>query len=203
VLLYKLRNKVAHNRHVKKEEYEKVRGLVSQIKEILAKASAKVGEIDLSQEDRELIIYSYNSDSPFALGFIAEKAVAEFYEKSGYQIISLEGGPRSYVDFYATKDGVTLAIDVKAIRPRQFLPMMRMAFDRQLKQIIQQVQGDTFSKLQVVVVLCDNNESEYSHARLFDQARRLTEEFGSNVEIQFGHLNDELAYVPIDAYLGA
>ncbi len=200
-LLYKLRNKVAHNRHVKKEEFEKIKGLTSQIKEILAKASAKVGEIDLNEEDRELIIYSYNADSPAAFGFMAEKAVAEFYAKSGYQVTSLESRLPGPVDFYATKDGVKLAVEVKSVRPRQFLPMMRLTIDRQLKHTIQQVEGDAFAKLRIVVVLREDDD-EYPFSLLLDRALRLTEEFGPSVEIQFGRLNEEKVYVPIERHGG-
>lgn len=197
-LLYKLRNKVAHNRHVKKEEFEKIKGLTTQIKEILAKASAKVGEIDLNEEDRELIIYSYNSDSPAAIGFMAEKAVAEFYAKSGYEVTSIESGSRGPVDFFATKDGVKLAIEVKSVRPRHFLPMMRMTMDRQLRNKIHQLEGISFSKLRLAVVLREDDEHEYSLSHLLERALRITEEFGSNFEIQFGRLNEERVYVPIE-----
>ncbi|MFN9280278.1 MAG: hypothetical protein ACK6DW_11135 [Betaproteobacteria bacterium] len=201
-LLYKLRNKVAHNRHVKKEEYEKIKGLTSQIKEILAKASAKVGEIDLNEEDRELIIYSYNSDSPLVLGFLAEKAVADFYARSGYQITSSDSSSRTSVDFYATKDGVKLAVDVKSIAPRHFVPMMmRMAIGRQLQHTIQQVEGDVFAKLQIVVVLREDDD-EYPISRLFARALRFTEEFGPSVAIQFGRLNEEKVFVPIENHGG-
>lgn len=197
-LLYKLRNKVAHNRHVKKEEFDKIKGLTTQIKEILAKASAKVGEIDLNEEDRELIIYSYNSDSPAAIGLMAEKAVAEFYAKSGYEVTSVEGGSRGPVDFFATKDGVKLAIEVKSVRPRHFLPMMRMTMDRQLRSKIYQLEGISFSKFRLAVVLREDDEHEYPLSHLLERALRITEEFGSNFEIQFGRLNEERVYVPIE-----
>jgi len=57
-LLYKLRNKVAHNRFLTREDFVKVQGLASQVKEILSVAINKLGEIDLDEEDRELIIDS-------------------------------------------------------------------------------------------------------------------------------------------------
>lgn len=196
-LLYKLRNKVAHNRHVKKDEFERIKGLASQIKEIIAKASAKVGEIDLNEEDRELIIYSYNSDSPVALGYMAEKAVAEFYVKSGYVVTPMESRSRGPVDFYATKDGAKLAVDVKSVRPRHFVPMIRMAIDRQLKSTIHQIEGDALATLQIVVVLRDD-DVDYPISRLFAYALRITEEFGASVDVQFGRLNEENAFVPIE-----
>ena len=51
---------------------------------MIAKVTTKLGEIDLNEEDRELIIYSYNSDSPSAIGYLSEKAVAEYYMKLGF-----------------------------------------------------------------------------------------------------------------------
>lgn len=193
-LLYKLRNKVAHNRHVRKEEFERIKGLTLQIKEVLAKASAKVGEIDLNEEDRELIIYSYNSESPIALGFVAEKAVAEFYSKSGYEVTSSERGP---FDFYATKDGVQLAVDVKFLRPRFFVQVIRRHADRQFRHATQQVEGHLFSKPQIVVVLSEDDD-EYPVSRLLERANRFNEEFGSSLEIQLGRLDDERVYIPIN-----
>jgi len=194
-LLYKLRNKVAHNRHVKKDEFEKIKGLTSKIKEVLAKASAKVGEIDLNEEDRELIIYSYNSESPAALGFIAEKAVAEFYSKSGYEVTSSERGP---FDFYASKDGIKLAVDVKMVSPRSFVQRFRNVIDRQLRYSAQHIEGHEFAKLRIVIVLSEDNDEVYPFSLLVDRAIRLTEEFGSSVELQFGRLNDGKVFIPID-----
>lgn len=195
-LLYKLRNKVAHNRHVKRSEFEQIKGLASQIKAILAKASAKVAEIDLNEEDRELIIYSHNSDSPSALGFMAEKAVAEFYIKSGYQVTSLESRSFAPVDFVATKDGVRYFVEVKSIKPRHFLLMMKNTINRQLKNTIQNIEGEAFAKLQIVVVLRDDDRFPIN--LLLVHALRLTDEFDSKVEIQFGRLNEDNAYTPIE-----
>lgn len=197
-LLYKLRNKVAHNRHVKKEEFERIKGLTSQIKEIIAKASAKVGEIDLNEEDRELIIYSYSSDSPIALAFMAEKAVADFYANAGYQVTYLDSSSRVPFDFLAIKDGVKLAVEVKYIRPRNLLAVIKITLDRQLKHAIQQLEGNSFSKLQFVFVLHENGEEDYPISHLFEIALRAKMEYGSNVEIQFGRLSEERIYVPIE-----
>lgn len=197
-ILYKLRNKVAHNRHVKRNEFEQIKGLTSQMKEILAKASAKVVEIDLNAEDRELIIYSYNSDSPSALSFMAEKAVAEFYTKAGYQVDFRESRSHGSVDFVAAKDGVRFAVEVKSIRSRHFATMMRHSLNRQLKHAIQSVEGDAFARLKIVVVLRDDENNEYPISHLFAHALRLTDAFDSKVEIQFGRLNEENEYIPIE-----
>lgn len=82
-ILYKLRNKVAHNRFVVKEDFLKIKGLTRKIEKILEVAINKLGEIDLDEQDRKLIIHSYQSESPCAYGYLAEKAVAEYYLKQG------------------------------------------------------------------------------------------------------------------------
>ena len=63
---------------------KKLLALSSQIKKVIAKATTKLGEIDLNEEDRELIIYPYNSNSSAAIGNLSQKAVAEYYMKLGF-----------------------------------------------------------------------------------------------------------------------
>lgn len=197
-LLYKLRNKVAHNRNVKKNEFEQIKGLANDIKEIIGKATAKLGEIDLNEEDRELIIYSYQSDSPAAIGFLSEKAVAEYYTKSGYKITSLSGPSfRRSFDFIASNNAQTIAIEVKSIRARNFVPMMRMAVERQLKYWLQDPDFHSLTKIHLVCVMRED-ESGYPMPKVYKYAEDLLEVLGEKFEIHFGRLNDENVYVPFE-----
>lgn len=197
-LLYKLRNKVAHNRNVKKSEFEQIKGLANDIKEIIGKATAKLGEIDINEEDRELIIYSYQSDSPAAIGLLSEKAVAEYYAKSGYKITSSSGPSyRQPFDFIASKDAQTIAIEVKSIRLRNFVPMMRMVVERQLKYWLQHPDFDSLAKVHLVCVVRED-ELRYPVSRLYKYAEDLLEVLGEKFEIHFGRLNEENVYMPIE-----
>jgi len=54
--------------------FKKLLALSSQIKKVIAKATTKLGEIDLNEENRELIIYPYNSNSSAAIGNLSQKA---------------------------------------------------------------------------------------------------------------------------------
>lgn len=195
-LLYKLRNKVAHNRNVKKDEFEQIKGLSNDIKEIIGKATAKLGEIDINEEDRELIIYSYQSDSPAAIGFLSEKAVAEYYAKSGYEISSASGPSfRRIFDFIALKDAKTVAVEVKSIRPRNFFSMMRMIVDRQLKFWLQHPDFEKLDKIHLVCVLRED-DFDYPMRGVRKHAEDLAEVLGDKFEIHLGRLNEENAYVP-------
>ena len=58
-ILYDLRNKVAHNRYLKKEDFKKIQGICLDVREIINRAINKLGEINLSPEDSQSIIDSY------------------------------------------------------------------------------------------------------------------------------------------------
>jgi DNA-binding transcriptional MerR regulator len=196
-LLYKLRNKVAHNRNVKKEEFEKIKGLSSQIKGVIAKATAKLGEIDINEEDRELIIYSYNSDSPAAIGFLSEKAVAEYYMKSGYEVTSIENRHQPAFDFIALKGNQIVAVEVKSVRPKNFIPMLRMQIERQLKHALQVSDINSATKIHLVCVLRDD-DVDYPIGRILSYALKVSEEISNRLEIFFGKLNEENEFIPLD-----
>lgn len=194
-LLYKLRNKVAHNRNVKKMEYDQIVGLATDIKEIIRRATEKLGEINLDEEDRELIIYSYPSESPQAIGYIAEKAVAEHYSRLGYDITPTST-MRSF-DFIANGDGGTVAVVVKSMRPRSLYSVLRMIAERQFKYWISESNFEKPAKIHLVCVLRDD-DTEYPLSRIRRHAQAFSEAFGDVVEIHFGKINDELAYSPME-----
>lgn len=194
-LLYKLRNKVAHNRNLSKDEYSQIVGLSSDIKAIIRRATEKLGEIDLDEEDRELIIYSYQSESPQAIGFIAENAVAEYYARSGFEVS--QNPTRRGFDFIAERDGEKLAIEVKSIRPRSFYSMLRMVAERQFKNWVSLNAVESFSKIHLVCVLRED-EAGYPMSRVRKHAQDFSDTFGSHVEIHFGKIHDECVYAPIE-----
>lgn len=132
-LLYKLRNKVAHNRNVNKEEFEKIKGLSSDIREIINKATTKLGEIDIKEEDQERIKHLSDYDSmpamfrsnleisdkefPYSLKTlmtieilkkaIQQKSVISFeYEKPGKETTCRVGNPHALF-VMCRKDGTT------------------------------------------------------------------------------------------------
>lgn len=194
-LLYKLRNKVAHNRHVKKEEFEQIKGLANDIKEIIAKASAKLGEIDLNEEDRELIIFTYQSTSPAALEFLSEKAVADYYIKLGYKVTTSPIG-RAF-DFIASNEAGKIAVEVKTLKPRHFYPMMRMIGERKVKNWLHDLEVDQLAKIHLVCLLREDDYSKYPMNRVYKHASDFLDMFGDKVEFHFGQLNDENVYIPV------
>jgi DNA-binding transcriptional MerR regulator len=197
-LLYKLRNKVAHNRHVTKFEFEKIKGISSQIKDVIEKATAKLGEIDLNEEDRELIIHSYNYDSIAAIALLSEKAVAEFYMKSGFEVTSIKGMRNHAFDFFASKNNQRIAVEVKSVRPESFPEVLRLNLRRLVRDTFQNSGIDSVTKVHLVFVLRDLSESSYPIEKLMSYAKKFTEQVGDSIDIYIGKLNEENAFTSLD-----
>lgn len=195
-LLYKLRNKVAHNRNVKKSEFEQITGLSKSIKDVIDKAAAKLGEISINEEDRELIKYSYRSDSPAALGYIAENAVAEYYLKSGYKIIRLIDSPLSRIfDFLAERDGKTVAVIVKSLGPQAANLMVRSVLGK-LTETSEKHPEQVFPHdIHFVCVLRGNDNPSID--LLINKIGELLQENRQSVEVHIGRLDNEYNYAPI------
>lgn len=115
-ILYKLRNKVAHNRNVNKDEFNQIFGLSSEIKEIILKATTKLGEIDLNEEDRGSIIHSYPRSLAHQNYLYGEKAVMRYYLGAGYKIVTPQRSD-SY-DFIAINSGGEHGVEIKVCSSR-------------------------------------------------------------------------------------
>jgi Holliday junction resolvase-like predicted endonuclease len=157
-LLYKLRNKVAHNRHVKRSDFEKIKGLCEKLKEIINKASAKLGEIDINEEDRDLIIYAYNSDSPAARGFLSEKATAEYYINQGYTVSYSTARDSLGVDLVACRDAERIGVEVKSVTAQSFSSFVRIMLQREMLRLKNYLARDDFTKVHLVILVRDGNE---------------------------------------------
>ncbi|MCX9039117.1 HEPN domain-containing protein [Citrobacter portucalensis] len=153
--LYKLRNKVAHNRFLTQKDFGEIRGLSNQVKEILNGAINKLGEIDLDEEDRNQIIYSYQSKNPIAIAYLAEKSVAEFYIRNGFEVDQPSSlGGRSTIDLIVKKESDIIAVEIKSFSSRVLLTSMRtrlFSAIQQLEKFLEQEDIITQGKIIAVV----------------------------------------------------
>lgn len=192
-MLYKLRNKVAHNRSVKKTEFEKINGLASSIKDVIGKATAKLGEIDINEEDRELIMHSYRNESPIFIGQLAERAVAIYYAKSGCEVTPApEASWHQGFDFFATKDGKTVCVEVKSVSVRIAHIIIRKALS-QLESTLGKLPPNERLDAHLVCVI-RGDDSEYSIEELLRKARQILPELAVNIELHAGFLDEEDNY---------
>lgn len=197
-LLYKLRNKVAHNRFLTKEDFERVKGLTSQVKEILKVAINKLGEIDLDEEDRELIIHSYQSESPHAHAYLAEKTVAEYYMKNGFEVIAPDFRSSRYAtDFVVKNSNSSIAVEVKSLSLRALMVSLKRKLEKSIFIIEKFMQEQNIGNGELIIVLRDYSEFSIP-SRLLERVQMLRDELNSNVKIQFGVINPESEFELVD-----
>ncbi|MDO6708948.1 HEPN domain-containing protein [Photobacterium sp. 1_MG-2023] len=194
-LLYKLRNKVAHNRFLTREDFEKIKGLTSQVKGILSIAMNKLGEIDLDEEDREQIIHFYQSESPRAIGFLAENAVAEYFMRNGAEVVQ----PRSRfaTDFIVVTPQGNTAIEVKSFSHKALINSLRLRIARAVMHVKKCISINNIDKGEVIVVV-HGIIDEMMTPRLLERLESVRSSLNSNIAIKIGFINESGSYEPLD-----
>lgn len=189
-LLYKLRNKVAHNRFLTKADFEKVKGLTSQVNDVLKVAINKLGEIDLNEEDRELIIHSYQYESISAFAYMAEKSVAEYYIKHGSHVEFLDWRKNRFsTDFVRIDGNEKTAVEIKAYSnlnsARANISIVRKA----IMQLEKFMSIENIDKGEAVIVL---KEDVYGVVResLSKRIDLYRQDLNSNIKILVGFVNE-------------
>ncbi len=189
-LLYKLRNKVAHNRHVKRSDYEQIKGLCEKLKEIIIKASTKLGEIDINEEDRDLIIYTYGSDSPAAIEYISERVVADFYAKQGY-IVHLNSSLKDIgVDFVAERNDEHVGVEVKSISLQYLSSFARIMLRKQMPRLQNSLKRNNLTRYHVVM-LVRGGDDFIQEERVFRNLAAMSGELDHRIEFKIGRLGED------------
>lgn len=192
--LYKLRNKVAHNRFVTKAEFGEINGICTQVRKLLSDALNKLGEIDLDIEERESIVLSYQSQSPAAIGYLAEKSVAEFFMKDGYEVIQLEHANRTPLDFIITKNTNKVGVFVGSISGRNLYLYLRMLLTDGKRSGLNRgklVDKLDFDKYETVKIVCALRDLELLSPRSMERVKEMLLEENDKIEVVFGFVNDE------------
>lgn len=194
-LLYKLRNKVAHNRFLTKDDFGKIKGLTTQIKEILSIAMNKLGEIDLDEEDREQIIHFYQSESPAAIGYLAEKAVAEYYMKNGMEVHQPQS--RHATDFVISSSQGHTAIEIKSFSIRTLMTSFRRRIHHALVHVERFMAMEGINNGEIIIVVRDD-VNEIRRPRILSQLASERENISQNIVITLGFINEEEKFEPLD-----
>ena len=206
--LYKLRNKVAHNRFITKDEYGEIKGICNQVKQMLTTALNNLGEIDLDIEERESVVLSYQSQSPAAIGFLAEKSVAEMYMRDGYDVTNIEYQRHSPLDFIACKDNKVIGVAVSSVSARNLYPSIRFLFNggqpagnvrMSRPTFIERLDFDGYERVNVVYVL-RNLDREGPSIRAIDRVKEIVAEADERINITFGFVNEENYFEEVELY---
>lgn len=98
--IYKLRNKIAHNRGITRSEYNQIAKLISEVKENLQKALDSLNKIVLSESDKDLVV----DNVAVELGGIIGHFLLDFIEldsiiQSKYRLLDPELGLKKRSNF--------------------------------------------------------------------------------------------------------
>ncbi|MBX8530343.1 hypothetical protein K5D32_11750 [Pseudomonas cichorii] len=199
-MLYKLRNKVAHNRVVTREEYETVQGLASKIKSIIERAILKLGEISIEEDERESIVLSYKSESFAARQFQLERAVAMHYSAIGYEydtnpLRHLDSG----FDLTITMPGETIAVEIKILSPRTVYHLLRAIVGKVSQKWNELKEVSDYTGVHIVIVFKDYGVSlDLGVEKLKSRVRVVRSKLEQDMKIYFGALDEDGVFQYLD-----
>lgn len=193
-MLYKLRNKVAHNRSIKKTDYKTIIGLTSAIRDIIGKATEKLSEININEEDREQIINFYQPESIIARGHLIEKAVGEFYIAAGY---SFSPNSRDIpFDFIITKDEESIGVEVRYTNMAK-IHLTALGALLKFRQAWANYQKATgLTRIRLVFVLADYSP-EYSIKNFLGNLKPFREHLLGIIEVHIGKVDTDNRYISL------
>ncbi|HCI5972260.1 TPA: hypothetical protein NPN81_001673, partial [Klebsiella quasipneumoniae subsp. similipneumoniae] len=194
--LYKLRNKVAHNIFISKQDFCQMKRLAGDVKSVLDAATSKLNEISLEEEERNQIIHSYKSNNAYAVYDLAEKAVANYYIKKGVDVsfpdlINFGEG----TDLIIMESDRVVAVEIKVIvyrNPSRIIHVMKMA-SRQLESYMSR---ENLEYGQIVGVLHSTSNGLYHISS--ESMCLLRESMDPRISIMFGIINDGNEFEVID-----
>lgn len=193
--IYKIRNKVAHNRSIKKDEYKQLLSICNEVEKPLIDAINKLEEIDLDDEERESIISSYEADTPEKIQLRAERSVIDYYDSIGYKIN--KNGATSPIDLLVSDEtGVFCVMVFTSLVSNLNIYIERLAsgFNESSKK------GTLFANLtmqgckgvKIICLILDLNETQLPKIAL-EKITVIKEQIHNseeNVELLFGALDE-------------
>ncbi|MBC3911602.1 HEPN domain-containing protein [Undibacterium umbellatum] len=200
-MLYELRNKVAHNRNVKKAEFEKIKGLSTDIKIIIDKAISKLGDIDINADEREIILESHFSELKTdvfgATSHTVVESVAEYFVRNGFGVqMYLTSSKTGLGDFSAGKDGDMFIVEVITHTPLIFSMRWRELIKKYRDAFPGDPALDPIPKLNVVVVVPKDAEIDR-----VPRIKKITDPmeiyFIDALTVTIGTLTDDNVFVQI------
>lgn len=197
--LYELRNDVAHNRHIDKAKFGKIRGLTSEIKQVIEQAIEALDSIDLKDEDKENIIISYQPDSIAARSYFAEKAVGDWYLRK-YSIRELSSADfRQPFDFSVLlDDDRKIAVEVKLFA-RNVAFGLKHITDRVMHQAQRLILDSEISEFHIVLVARDPDSlTELQWKRVMERITKFKESLPARMIVIVGHLDSDSEFVRLD-----
>lgn len=195
-ILYKLRNKVAHNRFLTREDFQKIKGITTQVKETLLTAMNKLGEIDLNDEDRSQIIHSYHSEHPASLAYLAERSVAEYYLVNGFEIEIPKLKRNHYsADFIIKDPNGRTAIEIKTFPSKSSLMSMGIRLNHVTHFLLGYLESENLDRGQIVAIFTSNID-DMTWLKIKERIKFLNAKLNPKISIITGIINEQNIFEP-------
>lgn len=195
-ILYKLRNKVAHNRFLTREDFQKIKGITTQVKETLLTAMNKLGEIDLNDEDRSQIIHSYHSEHPASLAYLAERSVAEYYLVNGFEIEVPKLKRNHYsADFIIKDPNGRTAIEIKTFPSKSSLMSMGIRLNHVTHFLLGYLESENLDRGQIVAIFTSNID-DMTWLKIKERIKFLNAKLNPKISIITGIINEQNIFEP-------
>ncbi|WP_420631875.1 hypothetical protein [Candidatus Leptofilum sp.] len=198
-LLYELRNDIAHNRYIDHSDFAKIKGLATEIKQVLIETINKLDKIDLTADEKENIISSYEPNSLSAQNILAESSVTDWYINN-YEPVSLEPSshPMDHFDLLIESDASKIAVEIKHVFPKQVNKMLNLIRNRYIGRANKMLNESVVSEFHVVLVI-RNLEfiNEENTKNILWHIADLQRTVNSQIKIIPGFINDENRFTPL------
>jgi len=197
-LLYELRNEVAHNRYIDREKFYKIRGLTRELKQLIEEAINNLGSIALTQDEKAQIIYDFQPGSMAARGYLAEKAVGDWYIQN-FSVAEIRSeddfGSRDHgYDIYVVfENSARIGVDVKLFQRMTTGIVLGRLKKYDIPHGISLIQQNKLDEFHICLVLADIESYEHIQASksILELIAQMKAEAGNALQVVIGYLNSD------------
>ncbi|PRD14004.1 HEPN domain-containing protein [Pantoea coffeiphila] len=195
-LLYKLRNKVAHNRFLTKEDLKRIKGLTNSLKEILVNAMDKLGEIDLNDEDRSNIISSISTLSLNSDASLVEKQISDYYVKRGFDIRKVRYSRLDpQADFIFNNSTSLIAVNIKVYDTRLLQNTINGLIKKTATLLSNYIDNENINKGKLIIILVGDHKMTLKLNQHIDEITNfISKEIDQRITCEFGFINESQEY---------
>nr|WP_314577690.1 HEPN domain-containing protein [uncultured Pseudomonas sp.] len=191
--LYKLRNKVAHNRYVTYDEFSRIRATSKKIQEALTEAIQNLGQINIEETDREQLISTYaTGGEEEEASSVIELAVANYYQKLGYQISyvsDIAETEKKVANFYVSDENNTSAVIIKS-----YTPLFALNTIRRFSRLIKESSNTENMNINFQFILVDDISK--SPESFLERLSKISKSMEPGINVNFGTLEAGNVFKP-------
>lgn len=196
-ILYKKRNNIAHNRFIKKKDYEAIRGLVKDVEKNLNNAINKLDKISLNEIEKNEIKSSFMTNSNDFLDIRTKSSLIKYFDRMGFELRTpSEENINWDIDYILKANNSYSILEVKVIKNDISFGPLYMYFWRLVKRLKAVMKSEKLNITYLIFITKDD--------KIISFIKQMIKEFSSleleNIEIIVGSVNIEQEFYPLIHY---